>query len=400
MPKSVTQRLLSAVASGTPGLRAIRRPETEDAPAFDLAYVRTGPRGGIPAVIIPGGPGLGSVLPYRGMRRWAARGGLDLIMVEHRGVGLSRTDADGADLPFSAMRIEHVIDDIAAVLDQEGVREAIIAGSSYGSYLASGFGVRHGDRVAGMLLDSALQSTADLEIERRTLRRLFWDADTMVAGLVRNLIESGHEDERRLLDIVRAAFELGGIELTLPLLQQRARGRRGLAWRALGAYATRDASIARIPGIYDFDIAGVIGFRELDYGAPVDGLPFDPALTYAPSADRFPPFEGEPFDLPALTTGFAWPLVVLSGTRDLRTPPEIAHRVARTAQRGMLLSIENGHSALDTHPVAMLNIIRRLAEGRHETLPAVRAALDDLPKRGVSAKLPAYLNRLLRWETR
>lgn len=399
MSESVTQRMLAVAASGTSGLRTIRRPSTEIAPAFDLAYARTGPRGRIPAVVIPGGPGLGSVLPYRGMRRWAARGGLDLIMVEHRGVGLSRTDVAGADLPFSAMRVEAVIDDIAAVLDQEGIHQAVIAGSSYGSYLASGFGARHGDRVAGMLLDSALQSTADLGIERRALRELFWDARTPLARHVRRLVQAG-EDERRLLDIVRAAYELGGSELTLPLLEQRVRGRRSLVWTALGAYATRDASIARIPGIYDFDIAGAIGFRELHYGAPLDGLPFDPALTYAPSAGSFPPFEGEPFDLPALTPSFPWPLIALSGTRDLRTPSDIARRTAQTAQRGMFLSIENGHSALDTHPAAMLNVVRRLAEGRHETLPGVQSALDTLPKRGLSAGLPRYLNRLLSYEIR
>ncbi len=45
-------------------LRSLRRPGADGAPAFDLAYVRSGPRGATPVVVIPGGPGLASVLPY------------------------------------------------------------------------------------------------------------------------------------------------------------------------------------------------------------------------------------------------------------------------------------------------------------------------------------------------
>ena len=114
-------RVVSVLAAGTPGLRRVRRPDDDDGPAFELAYVRIGPRTGTPTVVIPGGPGLGSVLPYRGLRPRAARRGLDLIMVEHRGVGLSRTDLAGRDLPVSAMRVAAVAGDIAAVLDREGV---------------------------------------------------------------------------------------------------------------------------------------------------------------------------------------------------------------------------------------------------------------------------------------
>ena len=402
--------MLPLLTAGTPGLRTLRRPATADGPAFDLRYVRTGPRTRTPVVVIPGGPGLGSVLPYRGLRRLAARGGLDLIMVEHRGVGRSRTDLRGADLPASAMRIDAVLDDLAAVLDREGAERAFVVGSSYGSYLACGFGVRYPDRVAGMLLDSALQTASELELERRVLRDRFWEGSDPIPNLVRELVAAG-EDPRPLLDIVRAAYELGGNALLEPLLRGRlARLRRGplrgplrgpgggLAWAALSTYATRDDSIAGFPGIYEFDLAGVIGFRELDYGAPPDGRRFDPALTYAPLAPRFPAYAGEPFDLPAQTPAFTWPLVVLTGTRDLRTPPEIADRLVATAQRAVQVHLDNGHSALDTHPMALLNAIRSLVTGRHDELPRLASALDRLPRRGLAARLPALLAALLRIE--
>lgn len=58
--------LLRALTAPTPGLRRVRRPAVEAGPAFDLAYVRTGPPTATPMVVVPGGPGLGSVLPYGG----------------------------------------------------------------------------------------------------------------------------------------------------------------------------------------------------------------------------------------------------------------------------------------------------------------------------------------------
>lgn len=395
--------ILDPVATGlarrVPGVKQIRRPATEISPEFDLAYVRTRAGSGRyalpPAVVIPGGPGLGSILPYRFLRTIATRGGLDLIMVEHRGVGLSRTDPGGRDLPTSAMRITEVIDDIAAVLDHECVPQAYLVGSSYGSYLASSFGVAHPGRVAGMLLDSALQSADDLDIERSAVRELFWNSTGERAASVRQLAETGI-DQRVLLDVVRAAFELGGDELLLPLLQGRMRSACDPVWWALKAYATRDASIPRLPAVYDFDLAGVIGFRELGYGAKPDGLPLDPALTYAPLADRFPPFEGEPFDLASGVRGFDWPVVLLSGTRDLRTPPPIAERVAAAAPNSVLMSIDKGHSALDTHPVAVLNALKWLIEGRQDELPAAAARLDRLPLKGTAARFPLLLQAGLR----
>ncbi|WP_347238898.1 alpha/beta hydrolase [Dietzia sp. CW19] len=374
-----------------------------DAKAHLTVDVRTGPRTRQPTVVVPGGPGLGSVLPYRGLRRRAARLGLDLIMVEHRGVGLSRTDTAGRDLPVSAMRIATVAGDIAAVLDREAVDSAHLAGSSYGSYVVSCVGALYPERVAGMLLDSALQSSTDIDLERRAVRSLFWDSGTAIAAEVRRLYARG-EDRRRLLDVVRAAYELGGPELLGPVLRGRVRGRaRGrlrapdaAAWRLLEAYATRDGSLARVPGVYEFDLAGAIGFRELGYGAPTDGRPLDPALTYAPLAHQFPGFDAEPVDLSREVSRFTWPMVLLSGTRDLRTPPDIADRVATIAPEAVVTRIENGHSALDTHPAALIRALEYLTTGRFDALPGQVDALNVLPRRGVSARFPTLLSGLVR----
>ncbi|WP_298040806.1 alpha/beta fold hydrolase [uncultured Microbacterium sp.] len=371
-------------------MRRVLRPADANGPAFTSAYVRTGPRTPHPTVVIPGGPGLGSILPYRALRRRAAQGGLDVIMIDHRGVGFSRDDRHGRRLPQSAMRIRDVVDDIAAVLDAEGVERAYIAGSSYGSYLAGSFGAQHPTRVAGMLLDSALQSTDDMRIEREIIRAHFWDADTAVASAVHALAAEGVPD-RPLLDGIRAAFELGGDDLVIAIAEAKLRHPWSAVWRGLGIYAARDESIIRIPGFYEFDTVGAIGFRELGYGGEADGLPLDPALTYARLADRFPPFSGAPYDLTKEIAAFDWPLVALSGRRDLRTPPVIAQRAVDTAPDGVLVEIENGHSALDMHPLAFLNAVRALVHGTQHRLPALEDRLDALPLHGLSANLPRVL---------
>src|SRR5689334_11450514 len=179
-----------------PGVRPIRRPiSPHSAEEFDLYYVRAGRKSAHPLVIIPGGPGVASVQMYRGLRRHAAAAGLDVIMIEHRGVGLSRHDDSGADLPPDAITVEQVVDDIAAVLDDAGVGSAVIYGASYGTYLAAGFGARYPDRVAQMVLDSPLLSAGDIEYMRAAIRGLLLDGNdpetAAVAPKVRKLVEDG-----------------------------------------------------------------------------------------------------------------------------------------------------------------------------------------------------------------
>lgn len=370
------------------GVKQLRRGGDRETPAFDLAYVRprtkVTPLGPLntPAVVIPGGPGLASVLPYRGFRRQAAADGLDVIMVEHRGVGLSRNDLGGSPLPKSAMWVEHVVDDIAAVLDHEGVEKAFIAGSSYGSYLASTFAARHPQRVAGLLLDSALQSAEDIDLERDAVRPLFWEDNTELAEGVRTLAGRG-EDQRVLLDVVRAAYEFGGAGPITEMVKRKVRGRPCPAWSALELYAVKPEAARNIPFRYEFDIAGTIGFRQLKYAPKPDGLPMDPALTYTPLEDLFPGFVGEPYDLPEAARGFDFPVALLVGDRDLRTPPEIALRTANRAPDARVVPITNGHSALDTHPLAFEKTLKLLVTGQADRMEELAPQIDALSRRSL-----------------
>ncbi len=374
-------------AARTLGARTVRRPATTDSPEFDLTYFRPRPHTGtVPIVVIPGGPGLASGLPYGPFRRRAVAMGLDVVMIEHRGVGLSRHDRGGDDLPPTAVTAVAAIDDIVAVLDAEGIDRAVIVGSSYGTYLAQGFGVRHRARVAGMVLDSPVLTAQDHVIVREHARRLLWHGEEpTTAGLARKirvLVEQDGHPVASLGPAVRILYESGSDDLLESYLDAlkagRAPGTSNLL-QTLGAQEfTQD-----IPYIMEPSLVGHIAFRELNFAPAPDGRIFDPALDMASAAEAFPAFEAEPFDLPGALPHFDWPVAVLSGDRDLRTPPPLAARTAHLLPDAGLVPVAGmGHSALDTRPAALRAVAAAVRDNRHHQLAGRPAELVQLPRGG------------------
>lgn len=361
-----------------PGVSAVRRPITPGAgEMFDLHYVRAGRQGGTPLVIIPGGPGMASISAYQGVRKRAADLGLDVIMVEHRGVGMSRRDDSGADLPLDALTIEAVVDDVAAVLDDAGIDTAVVYGASYGTYLAAGVGVRHGDRVQAMVLDSPLLSRNDFELVRDGCRQLWWHADTEIAAKIRALHDGGVLEPEDLT-IAAAVYGLGGQELLGRHLDLLLDGRR-LLWSALRGL-TLTVARRKVPFHNEADLVGTIGFRELNFAGTPDGLPLDTTLTWRGVPMANTPFEAEPFDLVAEMPRFRWPTVVVTGGRDLITPGSVAERVAELLPSDTLVRLPNAaHSMLDTREEAAIRIIAEVVDGRPEKLAARGGELDALP---------------------
>src|SRR5690625_5954584 len=149
----------------------------------------------VPVLVIPGGPGTASVLPFDPLRRSLAARGLDVLMMEHRGVGLSRLDAEGHDLPREAMRVREVIADLVAVLDHARVDRVAVYGSDYGAYLAQALAALHPERVHSLVLDSPLTSAEDEKIGQRSFREAYWEgavpAISSTAAVLRRLIEDG-----------------------------------------------------------------------------------------------------------------------------------------------------------------------------------------------------------------
>src|ERR1700761_1224223 len=196
MTMNARRRRVHDQLAGMPGVRPLRRPISPgSAAAFDLYYVRTGHKSAHPLVILTGGPGVAAMRLYKGLRRRFAAAGLDVIMIEHRGVGMSRHDDSGADLPPEALTVDQVVDDVAAVLDDAHVDSAVVYGTSYGTYIAAGLGVRHPGRVRAMILDSPLLSRDDIEDVRDAIRRLLLEGEdpetAALAPKVRRLLDDG-----------------------------------------------------------------------------------------------------------------------------------------------------------------------------------------------------------------
>jgi pimeloyl-ACP methyl ester carboxylesterase len=362
-----------------PGVRPIRRPISPDsAEEFDLYYVRGGRKSAHPLVIIPGGPGVASVQMYRGLRRRAAVAGLDVIMIEHRGVGMSRHDDSGANLPPHALTIDQVVDDVAAVLDDAHVDSAVLYGTSYGTYVAAGVGVRHPGRVKAMILDSPLLSHHDIVIARDAIRRLLLRGDSPetapLAPKVRKLVDTGVMTGSAT-QMVATVYGYGGAALLDRQLDLLLDG-RNMLWRALSRFTTP----AKVPYRYEEDLVSRIAFRELDYAAEPDGLPLDPALAERETRRQTAAFEDEPYDLVTEMPNFSWPTVVVSGVRDLITPPAVAERVASLVPNALLLTLPTmAHSALDFREPAALAIAGAVIRGELDGLAA--KALDALPAR-------------------
>jgi len=365
-----------------PGVRPVRRPIRPGGDLeFDLFYVRTGRKSAHPLVVIPGGPGAASIALYRGFRRRAAAEGLDVIMIEHRGVGMSRHDDTGTDLPPEALTIDHVVDDVAAVLDDAQVDKAVIYGTSYGTYVAAGVGVRHPDRVHGMILDSPVLSAQDIDAVREATRRLLWEGDTPetadLASKVRQLVDQdmlGPEATQ----LAAAVYGFAGPTVLRRQLDLLLAGRRTL-WSALSR-ATQFLFERKAPYRHEPDLVRRIGYRELNYAAVPDGKPLDPAIAYREIATDTTEFEAEPFDLIDAMPKFTWPTVVISGGRDLITPPAVARRIASLIPGAVLVNLATaGHSAIDLRERAALDIIKATYDGTSRGLPARAKKLDSAP---------------------
>ena len=406
-------------------------PDRGGGPTFPLAYTDSGAKGDEPTlVVIPGGPGFASVLPYSYYRPRIARAGFRVVMAEHRGVGLSRRDADGEDLPVDSMRAEYAARDVVAVLDRLGVEKAWLHGTSYGGYLAQLVGVLVPERVAGMFLDTTMASSEDGEAQREHNRRLFLRGESPeaagIARRVRGLLASGKATDEELTEVVPPVYELFGPRVLERLLALVGAGRRA-EWEYLHRQLRKELDDESDPFVFRFDLAGAIWYRELVPTSP-DGLPFDTAKMFVEKAKDFPPFEGEPFNPAAKLPGFRWPVVLFSGGRDTREPaflhqgmasrlpealhvvfPDAAHDLLRFRTKAMLAveaaAVDAGleeaarvaAEATADSPWHPQHVVARVAEGYLALVEAgTRPATRRLAAAFVLAALAAFARRASR----
>lgn len=382
-------------------LMTVYRPiSSDDERLFPLRYARVNPRRVgrasekvqraarrlvTPTVLVlPDGPGTASVLPYDLLRRALAAKGLDVIMVEHRGVGLSRLDAEGHDLPPHAMRMREVLEDIVAVLDHAQVGEVVVYGCGYGAHLALALAALHPERVASLVLDSPFVSAADEACAQSAVRARYWDgadpATDTIAAALRRLDESGAVDARRAGPVILAAHEYGGVEDVRELVDLLALGRGQLTWASLWqALTTEWLTSTRF--VNEPDLVARIAHTAIGLASQADGGPMDPLLLAGEAARAVPAFTEPEIDLEPLLGRITAPTLVLVGERDLVTPPEVARRVADAIPGARLLEVRGtGHALLDAHSQLARIAIWWSAAGAHDALLERAEELQALPR--------------------
>lgn len=361
-PHEAWERRRDAVAKSS-GVATVRR-ELSQGRALPLAYARIGPRTSSPVLVVPGGPGLASMVPYQRFRATAAKRGLDVLMVEHRGIGLSRKADDGTDLRPDDITVRDVLGDLIAVLDAEGIEQVIVYGSSYGSYLAGALGALHPDRVQGMILDSPMLDAQSKHETARELNGLYWIGTETTAAQpprIRALVERGVITAEEAGFPIQLLHESGGPELVTSMLDLLERGKGNQVWSWLNRLGASDVMKSR-PFLMEFDLVARSAFAELGYGlphVPAKG-PLRSDESFVGLADQFPPFEQETIDIRGALSRFDWPVHVLSGDRDIRTPRAVAEYIITNAPDATLIPIaQHGHSALDTAQPLALDEIER-----------------------------------------
>ncbi|MGZ4578949.1 MAG: alpha/beta fold hydrolase, partial [Mycobacterium sp.] len=229
-------------------------------------------------------------------------------------------------------------------------------------------------------LDSPLLSRHDIVIVRRAIRRLLLRGDSpetaALAPKMRKLVGAGVMTAAAT-QVVATVYGYGGAGLLERQLDLLLDGRK-LLWWAMRRFTT----LSNLPYRYEEDLVSRIAFRELDYAAEPDGLPLDPAMAEREVRTQTTTFEDEPYDLAAEMPHFGWPTAVVSGGRDLITPPAVAERVASLLPNAVLLKLPTmAHSALDFREPAAIAIARAVWRGELDGLAAKAPALDALPAR-------------------
>ncbi|MCT1557733.1 alpha/beta hydrolase [Helcobacillus massiliensis] len=368
---------------------------------FPLRYVRAGYESDYPPImILPGGPGVASVFPYELVRRLGASKGMDILMMEHRGVGMSRSDARGTDLPLDAMRVNAVLEDMLAVLDHARIEKAVLYGTSYGGYLAQRFALAHPDRVHSLVLDSPFTSVADEAAQQHALRSLFWygenDRTESVARVIRRLVEDGTIPVEESGPVIAAVHQYGGLSSVRDIVDLLVLGRGRLTWTSVYQALAATEALPSTPFVLERDFVDRIASTELGFGHLADGQPLDPLALTALRAKEYEPFAGEAFDLERERTAITAPTLVITGERDLMIPASRSRLAAEQIPGARFLSVPGlGHSLLDSHAQLALMAAMWTAAGaidpflEKDTSSLKRIPVNELIARGITAALLA-----------
>ncbi len=112
-------------------------------------WERCGRPGGVPAVVLHGGPGSGCT-PW--WRRLFDPARYDVVLFDQRGCGRSLPNAGDPAVSLAANTTNHLLLDIEALRAALGIERWVVVGGSWGSTLALAYARAHRERVRGMVL--------------------------------------------------------------------------------------------------------------------------------------------------------------------------------------------------------------------------------------------------------
>jgi proline iminopeptidase len=109
-----------------------------------LFYEEVGKDGGIPAIFLHGGPGVGILPPYR---QFFDPNVYHLVLLDQRGAGRSTPHAD-----LRENTTQHLVDDIEKLRQHLGLGPWIVMGGSWGSMLALCYAIAYPASVKGLII--------------------------------------------------------------------------------------------------------------------------------------------------------------------------------------------------------------------------------------------------------
>jgi proline iminopeptidase len=141
----------------------------------DLVYWETcGNPGGVPVLIVHGGPGSGCSLRMRSSYDPQRH---RIILFDQRNCGRSTPHASDPAADLSRNTTEHLIADMERLREHLGVDRWLLAGGSWGVTLSLAYAQRHPDRVLGLICSSVTSSRrAEIDWLYRGAGRIFPEA--------------------------------------------------------------------------------------------------------------------------------------------------------------------------------------------------------------------------------
>ncbi len=180
---------MSAIQSMMPPVRYA------DVNGIRMAYYEAGPEGeGVPLVFCHGFPEL--AFSWRHQVKAMSDAGRWVIAPDQRGYGLTDRPDD-----VESYALENLCADLLALLDHKGIEKAIFVGHDWGGFVVWYMGIRHPDRVAGVIgLNTPFNERAPadpIEIMRKRLGERMYivhfqtpgEADAVLNGDPRKAME-------------------------------------------------------------------------------------------------------------------------------------------------------------------------------------------------------------------